>query len=141
MISVVLVDDHALFRGGIRKWLEASGQVRVVGEADDGRAAIALIERQAPDLVVTDLTMPNLSGLELIGHLAKTHHQLPVLVLSVHEGAAYANRVRDAGGRGYVCKSMADECLLAAILELHRGGSFFCDEMDGDPAVTRATGL
>lgn len=139
MIKVILVDDHVPFRQRVRQLLEASGQVQVMGEADEGQAAMRLIQQEVPDMVVTDLTMPGWSGLDLIRRLAISHQGLPVLVLSVHHCAAYADQVRRAGGQGYVSKTMAEECLLPAILKLHQGGSHFIVEPTPEPVIRGAT--
>lgn len=85
---------------------------------------MAIIEMETPDLVVTDLTLPGRNGLELIKDLEATHPSIPVIVLSVHDEMAYAERVLRAGGRGYVMKDSAPECLITAMRTVLDGGVF-----------------
>lgn len=125
MISILLIDDHARLRRTVRALLEASGLVAVVGEAQDVACGLRQALKLRPDLVVTDLNLPDDSGLALIEPLARLERPIPVLVLSLHTGPDYIERVRAAGAAGFVPKWHADEYLLHAITGVYLGQRYF----------------
>jgi DNA-binding NarL/FixJ family response regulator len=106
-IRVLLADDHALVRAGIRVLIQEIEGVQVVAEASDGQEALSLIEAQQPDLVLLDITMPGPNGLEVLEQTAKAFPQTRVIVLTVHEGEEYVTRALRAGAAGYLPKSAA----------------------------------
>ena len=115
MTSVVLVDDHKLLREGIRSLIENSGEFHVVAEASDGREAIELVAAHRPDLVLMDIWLPRLSGIEAI---AQIRHEVPrckVVMMSQHENASYVEASLREGACGYVVKTAAFTDLLAAL--------------------------
>jgi two-component system, NarL family, invasion response regulator UvrY len=124
LIRVLLADDHSLVRSGLRRLVEGAGDMEVVAEAADGREAIRKTKETSPDVVVVDISMPGLDGLEVIRHLLHDHPKLPVLVLTMHEEEQYVVRALAAGARGYLTKRSAAEQLLSAIRKTHSGGRY-----------------
>ncbi len=124
MINVVVVDDHAVVREGIKRIVSESGGMTVSGEASDGHEAIRVIKNQPCDVVLLDITMPNKSGLDVLKELHAALPRLPVLVLSMHPEDQYAVRVLRAGASGYVTKDSAPAKLVHAIRKVVRGGKY-----------------
>lgn len=123
-IRVVLVDDHALFRQGVKALLEAGGDIEVVAEAGDGATAIERAVAERADVVVMDLTMPGMGGLEAIAHLRRRAPDAKALVLTMHGAEEYFFRALDAGASGYVLKEAVAADLIAAIRAVHNGQVF-----------------
>ena len=120
MISVMLVDDHALVRMGFRMLL-ADAQVEVVAEAGDGEQACQLYPRTRPDVVVMDLSMPGMGGMEAVRRLLAQDPKARVLALSAHEDTAHPRRVLRAGALGYLAMRSAPEALIEAVRTVSRG--------------------
>ena len=120
MLRVLLVDDHALVRVGFRMLL-ADAQVEVVGEAETGEQACLDYPRLKPDVVVMDLSMPGIGGLEAVRRLLAQDPKARVLALSAHEDTAHARRVLRAGALGYLTKRSAPDALIAAVTAVARG--------------------
>ena len=120
MIRVLLVDDHALVRVGFRMLL-ADARVEVAGEAETGEQACADYARVKPDVVVMDLSMPGMGGLEAVRRLLAQDAKARVLALSAHEDTAHARRVLRAGALGYLTKRSAPDALIAAVTAVARG--------------------
>jgi len=118
---VFLVDDHPMMRAGLAALIRSQADLEVVGEASDAPTAIGAVPAARPDLVVTDLTLPGRSGLELIKDLLAQLPGLPILVLSMHDEMVHAERVLRAGARGYLMKEAGGERLLSAIREVLAG--------------------
>ena len=125
MIRVMLVDDHALVRMGFRMLL-ADAQVQVVAELDSGDGVVAAFQRHQPDVVVMDLSMPGLGGLEALRRLMAQQPQARVLVLSAHEDTAHPQRALRAGALGYLTKRSAPEALIDAVRTV-AGGQPYVD--------------
>jgi len=123
-IRVVLADDHDVVRLGLRTLLAGAPDVEVVGEASDGAEAIARVETLAPDVVVMDLTMAGMDGVEATRELTRRRSPTRVLVLTMHDEEAYLIPVLEAGAAGYVVKSAASTQLLSAVRTVARGGTF-----------------
>jgi len=121
---ILLVDDHPLLREGLRRLIVTDETLSVCGLAGNVEEALVLVENSKPDLVLTDLTLPGRSGLELIKELGVSHPEIPVLVLTMHDEAIYGKRVRQAGGSGYIMKDIAPDSLIAAIHTVLAGGVF-----------------
>src|ERR1044071_8802806 len=123
-IDVMLVDDHAVVRMGFRLLIEAAPDMRVVAEAASGEDAVRAIEDARPDVVVMDLSMPGIGGLEAVRRILAKAPEARVLVLSAHEDAMHARRTLKAGAAGYLTKRSAAEALIEAIRQVCQGGSF-----------------
>ncbi|MEQ9077546.1 MAG: response regulator transcription factor [Sandaracinaceae bacterium] len=123
-LRAVLVDDHRLVRAGLRRLLEGHPRVEVVGEAGEGRAALSLLEELEPDLLVTDIGLPGLNGLDVAKQALAANPKLAVIVLSVHAEPAYVHRALELGVRGYVLKDGAPEELALAVDAIDRGGKY-----------------
>lgn len=132
-IKVLIADDHALFREGIRALLAQYDDLEVVGEAADGREAIAEVKARHPEIVLMDIAMPGLGGLEATLELKKQAPDVKILILTQHENREYLSRFLRAGVSGYVLKRAAGTDLVAAIRAVHQGGTFLHPDMA--PAV------
>lgn len=128
-LRIVLADDHAMFRQSIRKWIEGEPDFEVVGEAANGREALALVRDLGPDLLVMDVSMPETSGLEVMDVLKRDGVDVRVLVLTAFGDSAYMRQVLTAGATGYVLKHAAAEDLVEAIRLVASGGTYL------DPTV------
>jgi DNA-binding NarL/FixJ family response regulator len=122
MIRVLIADDHKIVRDGLRRILAATTDVQVAAEAASGDEALALVKAQDFDVVLLDMSMPGLSGLDLIKRLKIEKPKLRILVLSMHGEQQYAARVLKAGAAGYLGKDSASELLLSAIRKIATGG-------------------
>jgi DNA-binding NarL/FixJ family response regulator len=123
-IRVLLADDHDILRDGLKALLEMAGDIRVVGEARTGREAVAETERLRPDVVLMDITMPELDGVEATRRIRQMAPEVRVLFLTMHEAEEYFFRALRAGAAGYVIKRTAAADLLAAVRAVARGESF-----------------
>lgn len=130
-IRVLIADDHAILREGIRALLKLSPDIEVVGEAADGRQAVEECRRLGPDVVLMDIAMPGLGGLEATLEIRKENPRAKILVLTQYEDREYMRRFLKAGVAGYVLKKAAGSELTAAIRAAHRGGLVL------DPALAR----
>lgn len=119
--SILLVDDHAMFRAGIRALLEIEDRFEIVGEAASGEEAIDRVRELRPDVVVMDLSMPGTNGLEATRRIAALGYETRVLILTVHAEEEYLVPVIDAGASGYLTKSSADRELVEALKVVGRG--------------------
>src|SRR4051794_4171238 len=120
----MLVDDHAVVRMGFRLLLEGSADIRVLAESDSGEDACRKYPEVKPDVVVMDISMPGIGGLEAIDRILARHAGARILVLSAHEDAMHARRTLKAGAAGYLTKRSAAEALIEAIREVYQGRSF-----------------
>lgn len=123
-IRIVLVDDHAVLRAGLTALLNAEADMEVVGEAGDGAASLGVVADQRPDVILLDLNMPQMSGLEALTQLRQVAPQSRILVLTMHDDQTYLRQVLAQGGAGYVLKQAADSELLTAIRTVYHGGAF-----------------
>src|SRR3977135_4236700 len=124
MIRIVVVDDHAGVREGLKRIISESPGMAVTGEAGDGFEAIKVVQSEPCDVVLLDITMPNKSGLDVLKQLHSELPRLPVLVLSMHAEDQYAVRVLRAGASGYLTKESAPAKLVQAIRKVVRGGKY-----------------
>lgn len=118
---MLLVDDHAILREGIRYLLSASGEVEVIGEAQDGVEALDMVEKLKPDAVLMDIAMPRMNGIEATKELKKRHPDLPVLILSMYDSEEYVLPILRAGAAGYVLKRAAAQELVSALKAVTSG--------------------
>lgn len=124
-IRVLLADDHAMVRAGLRALLEAAGDMEVVGEAENGHQAVREAERLRPQVVVLDLAMPLLNGMEAARQIAHKMPAVRVLILSSYSDALHLRQAVAAGVAGYLMKQSAGEDLLEAVRETGSGGAYF----------------
>ncbi|MGH7895319.1 MAG: response regulator [Candidatus Binatia bacterium] len=124
-IRVFLVDDHTVVRQGLRRILESDEEIEIVGEAGDGRTAIDLVQKLRPHVVVMDVAMPELNGIEATRQIMKRVEGAKVLVLSMHGDDVYVRQALKAGARGYLLKDSEDLDLIKAVKAIRGGGSFF----------------
>ncbi|MDE2678262.1 MAG: response regulator transcription factor [Gemmatimonadota bacterium] len=124
MFSVLLVDDHTVVRAGLRALLEASGRVEVVGEASSGEEGVEKARSLEPDVVIMDLAMPGIDGVQATRRIAALGIETKVLVLTIHDEDEFLLPALDAGADGFLNKSVADTELLGAIEALLRGHSY-----------------
>ena len=124
-IRVLLADDHTLIRAGLRLVVEQHPEFTVVGEANDGREAVAMAESLKPDVVVMDIAMPHLNGVEAARQIVNRAPQTAVVILSMHSDESYVIRSLKAGARAYLLKDSAESDLIAAIHAIMDGKSFF----------------
>src|SRR6185295_19733388 len=124
-MRVLLVDDHTLFRQGLRTLLEKHATFEVVGEAEDGRSAVKLVEQMHPDVVVMDIAMKGLNGIEATRQIRQRFPQTQVVVLSMHLLESYVRQALESGAAGYLLKSASGSELVAALDNVRNGGSYF----------------
>lgn len=124
MISVLIADDHAVMRNGIKHLCEDMGDVVVAGEAENGGEVMALLAQHPFDLVLLDLTMPDVSGVELVERIRARDTDLPILIFSMRNEFHVAKRALQAGANGYFCKGSKAKELIAAIRAVAAGGRF-----------------
>ena len=124
-ITVLLAEDHMIVREGLRKMLELEDDIDVVGEAQDGRQAVALAKKLRPDVVLMDIAMPLLNGLEAMRQVLKLLPETKVLMLSAHSDDAYVTNATESGAVGFLLKQTSAHDVCRAIREVHRGKTFF----------------
>jgi len=129
-IRILLVDDHTVMRSGLKLLLEREPDFLVIGEAADGRAAIQLTEAISPDVVVMDIAMPVLNGIEAAARITSSKPKTAVIVLSMHSDESYVLRALKSGVKGYLLKDSAESDLIAAVRHVMTGKTFF------SPAIT-----
>jgi DNA-binding NarL/FixJ family response regulator len=132
---VIIADDHKIIREGLRSLLEKSGEFECVGEADDGRQAVMLATELRPDIVIMDIAMPNLNGIEATRQIKSELPEVEVVVLSMHATRNYVVQVLQAGASAYLLKDSAFEELSTALLAISRGGMYL------SPAITKTAAL
>ncbi len=130
-IRVFLADDHLILREGIRSLLQKVADIEVVGEASDGKEAVAKVEQLVPDVVLMDITMPGLNGLEATKQIKQKKPEVKVLILTMHETGQYLSQMLQVGASGYVVKTTAASELISAIRAVHQGDVYLY------PTITR----
>jgi two-component system response regulator NreC len=130
-IRILLADDHTVMRSGLRLLLERQPNLQVVGEAADGRQAVDMAAAEKPDVVVMDIAMPHLNGVEAARQIVLRNPETAIAILSMHSDESYVIRSLKAGARAYLLKDSAEADLIAAIHAITAGKSYF------SPAVTR----
>jgi DNA-binding NarL/FixJ family response regulator len=130
MIKVLIADDHAIVRSGLKQLFGLMGDINVGGEATNGEEVLEVLQKGQFDLLLLDLTMPGLSGINLIGRIRALHANLPILVLSMHNELQIAKRVLQAGAAGFVTKGSEQDILMTAIRKVATGSRFV------DPTIT-----
>ena len=124
-VRILIADDHGIVRKGLRLQLEQNKAFQVVAEASDGREAVRLAEELAPNVVIMDIAMPKLNGIEATAQMTKRNPQLRVIILSMHSDESYLTRALSAGAKGYLLKETADVDLYRAVQAVAQGKVFF----------------
>jgi DNA-binding NarL/FixJ family response regulator len=130
-IQVLLVDDHKMMREGLRALMSGVPDIKVVGEASDGRTALDLVRTLAPDVVVLDVGMPELNGVETARRIRAEHKRVKVIALSTHSDKRYVHHMLEAGACGYVLKMGAHEELVRAVRAASQGRTYLSPEIAG----------
>jgi two-component system nitrate/nitrite response regulator NarL len=128
-IRVVLADDHVFVRDGIKSLLENEANITVVGEATDGLEALTLIDSLQPDLLILDIRMPNLTGIEVVEQLRGKNNLVKIVMLSMHESEEYVLKSIQAGADGYLLKGSSKEEFLKALHTVANGGKYFSGDI------------
>jgi len=129
--KILLADDHTIMRSGLRLLLEKQEDFEVVGEAEDGRQAVAMAEKLRPDVAVLDIGMPNLNGIEAARQITSSQPETAVVILSMHSDESYVMRALKSGAKAYLLKDSAEADLIRAVHAVREGKSFF------SPSVSR----
>lgn len=128
-INIVLADDHVLVRDGIKALLEDEQDVLVIDEASDGKEALEIIEKTQPNLLIVDIRMPEMNGIEVVRNLKKSHPDIKTLVLSMHDSEEYVVQSIEAGADGYLLKGASKEEFLKALHAVASGEKYFAGDL------------
>jgi two-component system, NarL family, nitrate/nitrite response regulator NarL len=128
-IRVVLADDHVFVRDGIKSLLENEANIEVVGEATDGVEALKVVETVQPDLLILDIRMPNLTGIEVVEKLRSQNNLVKIVMLSMHESEEYVLKSIKAGADGYLLKGSSKEEFMKAVHTIANGGKYFSGDI------------
>ncbi|SDZ33223.1 two-component system, NarL family, response regulator DegU [Evansella caseinilytica] len=123
-IKIVLIDDHQLFREGVKRILAMEPTFEIVAEASDGEAVLDLVRNYQPDVVLMDINMPNVNGVEATKQLVETFPNVKVLILSIHDDETYVTHVLKTGASGYLLKEMDTDALIEAVKVVGEGGAY-----------------
>ena len=129
MINVVLADDHVLVRDGIKALLEDQDGVTVIDEASNGKEALEVVSRNKPHVLIVDIRMPEMNGIEVVGEMSKSHKDIKTLVLSMHDSEEYVVQAIQAGADGYLLKGASKEEFLKALHKVASGGKYFTGDV------------
>ena len=139
-VTIVLVDDHAVVRAGVKRLLEQEPLFEVIGEAESGEKAYQLFGQLKPDVMVMDLSMPGMGGLEAIRRILMRHERAKILVLSMHEDLSFANQALKLGAKGYLLKNTLGDDLVKSIQVVSQGEIFLSDEIAKKMAMQSISG-
>jgi len=138
--TIVLVDDHAVVRAGVRRLLEQEPLFEVIGEAESGEKAYQIFGELKPDVMVMDLSMPGMGGLESIRRILMRYEKAKILVLSMHEDLSFANQALKLGAKGYLTKNTLADDLVKSIETVTQGDVFLSDEIAKKMAMQSISG-
>jgi two-component system response regulator NreC len=130
-IRILLADDHAITREGLRSLIEKQSDIEVIGEAEDGRKAVCLVRELLPDILITDISMPNLNGIDATRQIVRDYPKVKVIALSVHSNKAFVADMLKAGASGYVLKECLFDELADAINTVVKGGIYLSAKVAG----------
>lgn len=140
MIRIVVVDDHPLMRKGLVMSLEADSDLEVCGQASSAEDGLGIVEKLNPDLVMVDISLPGMSGLEMIKQIHAIRPSIKTLVVSRHDESLYAERAIRAGAKGYVMKLEAPDVMIKAVRKVMSGGIYVSDEINERLLLSMASG-
>jgi len=124
-IKIILTDDHRIFRDGIKSLLSENEEIQIIGEASDGYELMEMLKMITPDLVIMDITMPKLSGIEVTKQITSLYPEMGILILSMHTNEEFVINSIKAGAQGYLPKDTSKEELLKAIHAIYNGGEYY----------------
>ncbi len=124
-IKIILTDDHRIFRDGIKSLLSENEEIQIIGEASDGYELMEMLKMSTPDLVIMDITMPKLSGIEVTKQISSLYPDMGILILSMHTNEEFVINSIKAGAQGYLPKDTSKEELLKAIHAIYNGGEYY----------------
>jgi len=140
MINVLLTDDHALVRSGIRRLLEDSQQVRIIGEAESGEEGVKLAQELQPDVILMDVNMPGIGGVEACRRILQRNPQQKIIVLTIHNEQTFPKRMLEIGARGYLTKECGVDEMLSAIVKVYKGGAYIAPSIAQQLALSLLPG-
>ena len=140
MISVLLTDDHALVRSGIRRLLEDSGRVEIIGEAESGEEGVRLAQQLKPDVILMDVSMPGIGGVEACRRILQRRPEQKIIVLTIHDEQTFPKRMLEIGARGYLTKECGVDEMLGAIDQVNRGGAYIAPSIAQQLALSLLPG-
>lgn len=124
LTKIVLIDDHKLFREGVKRILEFESSFEIIAEGDDGNVAAQLVAKHKPDVVLMDINMPDMNGVQATANLVRHHPDTSVIILSIHDDESYVTHALKTGAQGYLLKEMDSDSLIEAIKVVSEGGSY-----------------
>ena len=130
-VRIVLAEDHTILREGLRALLTADPDFEIIGEAADGREAVRFVEKQIPDLILMDLSMPRMTGMDAIREIKKRYPQTKIIALTVHKTEEYLRTTLQAGADGYVLKDATHEELMMAVESVLKGKTYLSPGVSG----------
>ncbi len=139
-INLILADDHAVVRSGLRRLIEQHDNIKVIAEAENGEQAYQLYTELQPDLLIMDMSMPGMGGLEALRRILARHHGAKIIIFSMHENATFATQALLAGASAYVAKSGEAEDLIKAIIHVANGKNYLSPVMAQKIALQSMTG-
>jgi two-component system invasion response regulator UvrY len=140
MIDVLLIDDHALVRTGIRRLLEDSGEIRIVGEADCGEDGVTLAQQVNPDVILMDVSMPGIGGVEACRRILQRDSGQKIIVLTIHNEQTFPKRMLEIGARGYLTKECGVDEMLLAVKQVYKGGAYIAPSIAQQLALSLLPG-
>jgi len=140
MINVLLTDDHLLVRSGIRRLLEDSNQVKIVGEADCGEDSVKLAQELKPDVILMDVNMPGIGGVEACRRILQRNPAQKIIVLTIHNEQTFPKRMLEIGAKGYLTKECGIDEMLTAIRQVYNGGAYIAPSIAQQLALSLLPG-
>jgi two-component system, NarL family, invasion response regulator UvrY len=140
VITVLLTDDHELVRTGIRRLLEDSQQVSIIGEADCGETSVQLAQERQPDIILMDVNMPGIGGVEACRRILQRNPKQKIIVLTVHNEQTFPKRLLEIGARGYLTKECGVDEMIKAIRQVHAGNSYIATSIAQQLALSLLPG-
>ena len=138
---IVIADDHSLIRKGLRTIIELESDMQVIGEAGDGEELLKFLVREQPDMVIMDISMPNINGIDAIGRVLALYPEIRILMLTMHRNSQYFYNAISAGAHGYLIKDDSDTELLTAIDTIRSGKTYISPQLSSEVADTMLSAL